>query len=166
MRKLKTLVSLAVITASIFISSTVANASQWVKEDNNDWKYLNNNNTYAKGWVNDNGTWYYMDSNAIMQTGWLNDNGQWYYLNQDGSMARNTTINGYTLGSDGAWVSGGSNNSSGTSSGSTVASSTSGSTGKVNRKISSTEDGNLSGTTGNANNEDQSFMQNLQKNKK
>ena len=56
------------------------------------------------GWLNDNGTWYYLQSNGAMKTGWLNDNGTWYYLQSNGAMAKNTTIDGYRLGSNGAWI--------------------------------------------------------------
>lgn len=38
------------------------------------------------------------------ETGWLqDDDGKWYYLNNDGSMAYDTVIDGYKLGSDGSW---------------------------------------------------------------
>ena len=56
------------------------------------------------GWLNDNGTWYYLQSNGAMKTGWLNDNGTCYYLQSNGAMAKNTTIDGYRLGSNGAWI--------------------------------------------------------------
>ncbi|POO88629.1 hypothetical protein C1H57_25050, partial [Clostridium sp. 2-1] len=36
--------------------------------------------------------------------GWLNDNGTWYYLNSSGAMLYNTTVDGYVLGSNGAWI--------------------------------------------------------------
>ena len=39
-----------------------------------------------------------------MKTGWVEVSGKWYYLNSDGSMAANTTISGYKLGLDGAWI--------------------------------------------------------------
>ncbi|CAI3673212.1 hypothetical protein CNEO3_530009 [Clostridium neonatale] len=40
-----------------------------------------------------------------MKTGWLkNSDGSWYYLNSDGSMAANTTINGYELDKTGKMV--------------------------------------------------------------
>ncbi|CAI3243987.1 hypothetical protein CNEO2_550034 [Clostridium neonatale] len=40
-----------------------------------------------------------------MKTGWLkNSDGSWYYLNSDGSMAANTTINGYKLDKTGKMV--------------------------------------------------------------
>ena len=36
-----------------------------------------------------------------MKTGWLHDtDGNWYYLQSNGAMAKNTTIDGYRLGSD------------------------------------------------------------------
>ena len=45
-----------------------------------------------------------------METGWLQeDNGKWYYLNNDGSMAHDTVIDGYKLGSDGVWINSGTN---------------------------------------------------------
>ena len=86
---------------------------------NNKWYYFDASDcSMQTGWLNDNGTWYYLTESrylsegyvsiknglGAMKTGWLNDNGTWYYLNANGSMAANTTINGYTLGSTGAWI--------------------------------------------------------------
>ena len=39
-----------------------------------------------------------------METGWLFISGKWYYLSDTGAMLSNTTINGYVLGKDGAWI--------------------------------------------------------------
>jgi glucan-binding YG repeat protein len=39
-----------------------------------------------------------------MLTGWILDGGKYYYLYPDGSMASDTIINGYKVGSDGAWI--------------------------------------------------------------
>lgn len=40
-----------------------------------------------------------------MHTGWLKDtNGKWYYLYNNGAMAYNTVIDGYTLDASGAWI--------------------------------------------------------------
>ncbi|WP_294373032.1 N-acetylmuramoyl-L-alanine amidase family protein [uncultured Clostridium sp.] len=75
----------------------------WVN-DNGTWYYMQPSGAMRTGWVNDNGTWYYMQSSGAMKTGWLNDNGTWYYLNSSGAMLSNTTINGYRLGSSGAWI--------------------------------------------------------------
>lgn len=67
-----------------------------------------NGNAYgqkAKGWNQTNGSWYYLDESGQKKTGWLQDkDGNWYYLNSSGVMLSNTTINGYKLGANGAWV--------------------------------------------------------------
>ena len=55
------------------------------------WKLINNN-------------WYYYDSNGQMKTGWIYDKGNWYYCYYNGQMAKNTTIDGYYLNSNGAWT--------------------------------------------------------------
>ena len=98
--------------------------SGWVRTSNGSWNYNNKDGTKFKGWLNSNETWYYldtdgtmsvgwklvnnkwyfMDSSGIMKTGWLNDGGNWYYLNTSGEMLSNTTISGYKLGKNGAWV--------------------------------------------------------------
>ena len=75
----------------------------WVKNSDNTWSYQENG-TKKTGWLKDNGSWYYLKSDGIMSTGWINDNGTWYYLNESGAMLSDTTIDGYTLGSDGAWI--------------------------------------------------------------
>lgn len=78
--------------------------------NNGGWYYLNpisNGTRGAKltGWQSIGGTWYYLDSTGKMLTGWFKDmNGKWYYLQSSGVMAKNTTIGGYKLGSDGAWI--------------------------------------------------------------
>lgn len=41
---------------------------------------------------------------TITTTGWVNYNGAWYYLGASGSMLSDTTVDGYVLGSDGAWI--------------------------------------------------------------
>ncbi|MBQ3802861.1 MAG: hypothetical protein II845_04110 [Oscillospiraceae bacterium] len=39
-----------------------------------------------------------------MLTGWQTIDGVWYYFYADGTMAANTTIDGYTIDGSGAWV--------------------------------------------------------------
>ena len=86
------------------------------------WYYFDENGYAATGWRLINGKWYYMNSECKMQTGWLNLNDKWYYTDstgamavgwyqispsewyyfyEDGSMAVNTVIDGYTIGGDG-----------------------------------------------------------------
>ena len=71
---------------------------------NGAWYYLKSDGVMATGWVNNNGIWYYLDALGTMKTGWIDDNKTWYYCNTSGAMLSNTTIDGYTLGSDGAWI--------------------------------------------------------------
>ena len=40
-----------------------------------------------------------------MKTGWILYGGKWYYLYSSGSMAENTTIDGYVIDSDGITLS-------------------------------------------------------------
>ena len=77
------------------------------------WKYVNGNWYYlypawggmAEGWVKVGGTWYYTDpASGAMQTGWELVNGKWYYFYESGSMAYSTTVEGYAVGADGAWI--------------------------------------------------------------
>jgi len=75
----------------------------WIQVDN-DWYYMNQSGLMETGWLKDNETWYFMQSSGTMKTGWIKDNNDWYYLNEDGKMASNTTIDGYYLGANGAWV--------------------------------------------------------------
>ncbi|EHJ01971.1 cell wall binding repeat-containing protein [Clostridium sp. DL-VIII] len=96
--------ALALIIAGALGQTAYAVTTGW-EQSNGNWYYYQNN--LAKtGWIQDSGKWYYLNpSTGTMQTGWVQDSGAWYYLNSDGSMAHDTTIWGYYLGSNGAWVS-------------------------------------------------------------
>lgn len=70
-----------------------------------DWYYLNSDGAMETGWKNINNKWYYLNYDGKMKTGWFKDSdGKYYYLNPSGEMALNTTVNGYRLGKDGAWI--------------------------------------------------------------
>nr|WP_263629581.1 hypothetical protein [Bacillus tianshenii] len=56
------------------------------------------------GWLTLGGKKYYMDASGAMKIGWVELSRKWYYFYKDGSMAYNTRIGGYWLGSDGVWV--------------------------------------------------------------
>ena len=93
--------------------------------DINNWNFFKNGEMIKDNWINDNGkiyyakidgavvngwyqinnNWYFFNKyNGSMQTGWIKQGSNWYYLNADGTMAHDTTIDGYNLGSNGAWV--------------------------------------------------------------
>lgn len=86
-----------------YVNTDGTKATGWLN-DKGTWYYLKSDGVMATGWLNDNGTWYYLNASGAMQTGWLNDNGTWYYLSTSGAMLSNTTVDGYVLGSSGAWI--------------------------------------------------------------
>lgn len=71
-----------------------------------DWYYLNSAGAMETGWININNKFYYLNYDGKMKTGWFKDSdGKYYYLNTNsGEMVSNTIVNGYKLGSDGAWI--------------------------------------------------------------
>lgn len=86
-----------------YVKEDGTKAIGWVNL-NGAWYYLKADGIMATSWVNLNGVWYYLKTDGAMATGWVNDNGIWYYLNESGAMLSNTTINGYVLGDNGAWI--------------------------------------------------------------
>jgi hypothetical protein len=78
-------------------------ANGWV-QDAGKWYFLDATGAMKTGWVYTGGAWYYLASNGAMQTGWVQTGGKWYYCNASGAMLSNTTVDGYVLGADGAWI--------------------------------------------------------------
>ncbi|MEO2075170.1 MAG: S8 family serine peptidase [Bacillus sp. (in: firmicutes)] len=69
------------------------------------WYFLDSHGAMLTGWVKKGGEWYHLSTSGAMDTGWKFINGKWYYLYpKSGKMAYNTTVDGYKLGKDGAWV--------------------------------------------------------------
>lgn len=79
-------------------------ATGWIHPHPSEWYYLDGSGYMQRGWVLVNNKWYYMNESGRMQTGWTQVGDKWYYLNNDGSMEANTTVNGRTLGPDGAEI--------------------------------------------------------------
>lgn len=90
-------------TSTVTTATTTVTAG-WVKAANGTWSYSKADGTKATGWFKDRATWYYLKADGVMATGWVNDNGTWYYLNASGAMLSNTTVDGYLLGANGAWI--------------------------------------------------------------
>ncbi|MDR3595937.1 hypothetical protein [Clostridium sp.] len=78
-------------------------ATGWLK-DGGYWYYFKDGGTMATGWQNIRDSWYYLNSSGAMQTGWINDGGTWYYCDEFGVMLANTTVDGYVLSDNGAWI--------------------------------------------------------------
>lgn len=85
----------------IVIDSQTANG--WQQNDSGQWSYYRNGKP-VKGWLSDDQKWYCLvkATGMMFAGGWKQIDGKWYYFYTDGTMAVNTTIDGYTIGSDGA----------------------------------------------------------------
>ena len=83
--------------------STGVMQTGWKKIDGV-WYYMQTSGEMKTGWLQDGGNWYYLQPSGSMTIGWLNDNGTWYYFDNSGKMLSNTTVGGYRLGSNGAWI--------------------------------------------------------------
>lgn len=104
MRNLKLLkvTSCLLTIISAFILTPIKVNAAWMKNEFGWWN--TEENSYSVGWRKINEKWYYFDVNGYMKTGWILCNNQWYYMYEDGSMAHDTTIDGYILGTDGSWI--------------------------------------------------------------
>jgi len=57
----------------------------------------------SASWRQNSTGWWYTVGNS-WATGWAKLDGKWYYFDSNGYMAHDTTIEGFKLGSDGAWM--------------------------------------------------------------
>ncbi|NRY02333.1 N-acetylmuramoyl-L-alanine amidase family protein [Clostridium beijerinckii] len=97
-------------------------ATGWV-EDDTGWYFLYNNGSMAHdltvggyhvdksgkmitgtGWVPSDGSWYFLKDDGEVATNWQRIDDVWYYLYPQGSMAHDTTIDGYYLKDSGEWA--------------------------------------------------------------
>ena len=58
---------------------------------------------YAGQWKQEEGQWYYEQDGANLCNGWEKIDGKWYYFKDTGVMAADETVEGYYVGTDGAW---------------------------------------------------------------
>lgn len=81
--------------------------SLWSGDNKSVWYYLTEDGTrlqnqWKQVWEN----WYYFGEDGVSkQNTWFQIEGRWYYFDQWSVMLHDTTTpDGYTVGSDGAWV--------------------------------------------------------------
>ena len=79
-------------------------ARGWVQNESGQWQYVNIYGKIVTGWITTTeGTKYWLDDKGVMVQGqWLQIGGKWYYFYTNGKLATNATIDGYTVGEDGA----------------------------------------------------------------
>ncbi|MBE6088432.1 MAG: DUF4362 domain-containing protein [Clostridium beijerinckii] len=88
--KLTKMIASVLVVASVLSLNPIGVSAEW-KQDSNGW------------WNTEGSSW---------SIGWKQIDGKWYYFNYNGYMAKDTTVDGYKLGSDGAWIQDMQNNSS------------------------------------------------------
>ena len=81
--------------------------SSWELIDDK-WYYFNEEGYMFSGWLIKDGVWYYLatsgENEGSMLKGWQTINSKWYYFNESGAMLLNTSVSGYRLGADGAYI--------------------------------------------------------------
>ena len=81
-QNLKRIITMGLIIVSILTIIPIGANAEWKLNSNRWW------NTEGSSW----------------SVGWRQIDGKWYYFGQDGYMLHDATIDGYQLGSDGAWI--------------------------------------------------------------
>lgn len=104
MKNFKRLISTLIAFMAITILTSTGASASWKQDSNNHWNYESASGSNLTGWNQIDGQWYYFNDNEVMQTGWINSNGNSYYFYGNGTMAHDTTVEGYYLNSNGAWT--------------------------------------------------------------
>lgn len=92
-KSIKRIMALGIISATLLTALPIGASAEWKQNSDSSWSYYNNNNLLKN-------TWFY-DKQL----------GKSYYLDSNGVMVHDTVINGYKLGSDGAWIQDNTNSS-------------------------------------------------------
>jgi len=80
--KLTKIIASTLVVASVLTLNPIGASASW-RQDSNGW------------WNTEGNSW---------SVGWREIDGKWYYFNSNGYMTHDTIIDGYKLGSDGAWI--------------------------------------------------------------
>lgn len=107
--KLTRLIAIGLMTFSILVLNPIGANAVWEKSSSgNTWRFTDKSVMTSNAWLydRDNGKTYFINVLGEMVTGWIIIDDKWYYFYQNGSLAKNTTINGYTVGSDGSCTNG------------------------------------------------------------
>lgn len=86
----KTKLLLTTLAMSVVLSHT-ALAGSWHPHDNGQWKYQNDDGSFATGWITDNDKSYFLDANGIMLSSTLTPDD--YYVGADGASGKDININ-------------------------------------------------------------------------
>lgn len=111
MRKIKTFllaISMTLIMTMNAFSAEYGDFLDFKDENGTYWTYSISGEYVKNNWIHTHSDrWFYAgDDTKLYQNKWLHDiSGKWYYFGSDCAMLHDTTKpDGYTVGSDGAWV--------------------------------------------------------------
>jgi hypothetical protein len=79
-------------------------ARGWVQNDSGQWQYISENGKATTGWLTNTETsnkYYFDDKGVMISAKWLQIEDKWYYFYTDGSLARNTKLEGYEVDENG-----------------------------------------------------------------
>ncbi|WP_198142871.1 S-layer homology domain-containing protein [Syntrophomonas zehnderi] len=82
-----------------FFETSGALKTGWVKDGDN-WRYYSGNKA-SLGWLDTSNKRYYFTKDGMVSGKWLELDGKWYYFYADGSLARNTKVDGYEVDKNG-----------------------------------------------------------------
>lgn len=87
------------IILSVFcmlLASFPAFAGEWIEETDDQWRYIEDDGSYATGWLDIDDERYFFDEDGYRQDDvWKKEGRYWYYLQEDGTMAANTWVDNY-----------------------------------------------------------------------
>lgn len=104
--KLTQVIAVALIAVSVLALNPLGASAEWKKSNfGNTWQFSDGLVITSNAWIydRDSGKTYFVNVLSEMVTGWIIINNKWYYFYQDGSLAKNTSIDGYAVGADGSW---------------------------------------------------------------
>ncbi|MCR5213920.1 MAG: cell wall-binding protein [Eubacterium sp.] len=76
----------------------------WIKSSSGYYYYLSDDGMLSKTWFKYYDDWYYLNEDGVMLTGWQEIDDKYYYFYSSGKMAKDTSVDGYTIDSNGQWV--------------------------------------------------------------
>lgn len=78
--------------------------NQWLKSGNKLFWMDEDGAMLRDAWVERDNCWYYLSSAGAAASGWQEIEGKWYYFDKETFiMAKDTTIDNWYVGKDGAW---------------------------------------------------------------
>jgi len=110
MKAIKSTISLIFLISILFSFTSFAQEGLGARKYSDNervWVYIQEDGTkLTSQWKYTKDNWYYFDEDGVSkQNTWAEIDGKWYYFDSFSRMLHDTTTpDGYTVGSDGAWI--------------------------------------------------------------